>query len=393
MKLNKLLILWQKNNLITKEQSENIASFMKERQKEQFFRFVKWFFIIGAFWLVFGLIALIINFFELDFMERITKFILSVINAIVTPIYNLLEYLFHDNYVYFLAGLGSLALSFLFIYFAKKKTIDKNFDKLNLTLEQKQILSGKLVWETISCIFLAGFFMFFNRLIISSNCDYYNCAAKIFPFWHLIGAITFITIAYKLKRVMYLIFGLYFIMLFSGMFSGYGYACYWIGASRPVVQLLIGIILILIGYVSELKLELNPSEEEENLDIKELKEKFAQTYSWAGLLTGFIALWIISFWGFDLDYSKYHSSASDAELWIANILFIACSILSMYWGAKNEKKLFFNYGLTFLIIETYTLFLSRLWGDLPFALASLILGAMMITTGKLIVKIYVKKCT
>ncbi|MBQ3432392.1 MAG: hypothetical protein IJG23_06355, partial [Clostridia bacterium] len=102
----------------------------------------------------------------------------------------------------------------------------------------------------------------------------------------------------------------------------------------------IGFILVLIGYIAEMKLGKND----------EIGERFAQTYNWVGLLTFFIAMWIISFWGFDLSYD--HVSPSNADLWFANILFIASSIGAMYYGAKNEHKLFFNYGLIFLIIET-----------------------------------------
>ena len=68
-KLNKLLNLWQQNQLITEEQNKKIYEFMKEQRKENFFRFLKWLSIIGAMWLVFGVIVTIINILELDFMH------------------------------------------------------------------------------------------------------------------------------------------------------------------------------------------------------------------------------------------------------------------------------------------------------------------------------------
>ena len=53
-KLNQLLHLWEKNGLVTSEQCAGIAEFMKRRREEQFFRLIKWLFVLGAFWTLFG---------------------------------------------------------------------------------------------------------------------------------------------------------------------------------------------------------------------------------------------------------------------------------------------------------------------------------------------------
>ena len=379
-KLNKLLNLWEEKQLISSEQNKNISEFMKERQREQFFRFIKWFFIIGAFWLLFGFIATIIQFFDLSFMEKIRDFIVSAYIYLTEPIMSILRNIFGDNLGYFIGGSACFILSWVTFYINQKLKQRSDVDSLNLTETQKSILKNHLWVEVIFCILFSAGFILFNKLLVPPHADYYNYSTKILPLWHMLGAGAFITMAYKFAKVSYLLFGLYFVSLSVGMLSGYDYACYWIGASRPVVQALVGFILILIGYIAETKIT----------DNDELKERFAQTYNWVGLLTFFIAMWIISFWGFDLSYYS-HARASAGELWFANILFIASSIGAMYYGAKNEHKLFFNYGLTFLIIETYTLFCSRLWDKLPFATASLLFGVMLITTGKLLIKIYLKK--
>lgn len=378
-KLNKLLNLWEVNGLINSEQNKNISEFMKERNKEQFFRFIKWFFIIGAFWLLFGFIASIIQFFDLSFMAKIKDFIVSAYLYLTEPFMNILENIFGENLGYFIGGVACFITSGVVFYIYNRLKQRTDVDKLNLTEAQKAVLKNHLWLEVIFCILFSSGFILFNKLLIPAGADYYNYNDKIFPMWHLLGAVSFIVMAYRFSKVSYLLFGLYFVSLSVGMFSGYGYACYWIGASRPVVQALVGFILVLIGYIAETKLGEND----------EIGERFAQTYNWVGLLTFFIAMWIISFWGFDLSYD--HVSPSNAELWFANILFIASSIGAMYYGAKNEHKLFFNYGLIFLIIETYTLFCSRLWDKLPFAAASLLFGLMLIITGKLLVKVYLKK--
>ena len=379
-KLNKMLNLWEKNELITSDQNKNILEFMKERQKEQFFRFIKWFFILGAFWLLFGAIASVVQFFDLSFMVHIKEFIINVIAAITDPLIKFLHNIFGHNLGYFLGGFACYAFSILALYFSGKLKSDSIIEKLNLTDSQKLILKGNLWLEIVGCILLSAGFMLFNHLLIPDNMNYYEATFKIFPVWHLLGAITFITLAYRLSKVSYLLFGLYFVTLTVGMLSGYGYACYWIGASRPVVQALVGFILILIGYITDM----NAPEDDE------IKQRFAQTYTWVGLLIGFIALWIMSFWGFDFSYNSHHI-ATTGELWASNILFIVACLGAMYYGAKFEQKIFFNYGLTFIIIETFTLFCSRLWDKLPYAVASLAFGLLLIGTGKLLVNIYLKK--
>ena len=63
----------------------------------------------------------------------------------------------------------------------------------------------------------------------------------------------------------------------------------------------------------------------------------------------------------------------------------------MYYGMKSEQKIFFNYGLTFILIETYTVFCTRLFSIMPVGIASLILGLLLFMTAKLLKNIYIKK--
>ena len=390
MKLKKLLNLWQNNNLISQEQSENISTFMKERQKETFFRFLKWLSIIGAFWIVGGLIATLYNLFELDFMQKFLKIVLRIFSTvflflnehIFSPVHNLVLSLFGDNYGYFYWGITTLILFFLFNWLSIKTSTNKNVDKLNLSEEQKSILKNNFTFYTIASISLAATFCFFNMLLIPHG-SYYS-TSKIFPLWNVLGAITFIGLAYKYSKAIYLLFGIYFISLSVGMFSGYDTACYWIGVSRPLMQIFIAIIILLIGYITTIKIKDDDSDERVYI-----KEKFSSIYNCTGLLMLFLALFIASFWGFefDLNNGKY----SNAEIIFANVLFIVTSIWAMYYGTKTENKLYFNYGLTFLILETYTLFCSRLWGLMPFGIGALLFGVLIVVTVKVLKKIYIKK--
>lgn len=394
-KLKKLLKLWQTNELITETQVDNILEFMKERQKELFFKMIKWFIIIGTFCTVFGVIGTIINLMELDIFHKIAlaigKFfstiwifivqylIIPIHTYIIHPFCMFIDKLFGTNKQHFYIGSYSLIIVSILFYIGSKLEPKKEIEELNLSDEQKNVLKSNWVLDTLTCIFLTTTFMSYNEMLLP---DLYT-STKIIPIWNMLGAVTFMVMAYGLKKNIYLIFSIYFISLSVGMFFGSSHACYWISASRPVIQILVAIILLLIGYISQLKLDLTKSTN------TYLQEKFADTYNWTGLLMLFIALWIASFWGFGSD--EIFASASNRELWFANILFILASVAAMYWGAKSEQKIFFNYGLTFLIIETYTILCGRLWSYLPVGFACLLFGSLLIGTGKLLQKIYLKK--
>ena len=385
MNLNKMLNLWQKNNLISQEQKEDITTFMKERQKENFFRLLKWLSVIGAFWIVGGVIATIYNLFELDFMQKIWEFVSKIfetgfmflIKYIFSPIHNFILSLFGKNCGYFYWGVISLISFFLFNWLSIRTSTNKEVDKLNLSEEQKNVLKNNFTFYMIASISLASTFCFFNMLLIPHG-SYYS-ESKIFPLWNVVGAITFIALAYKYLKAVYLLFGIYFISLSAGMFTGYSMACYWIGVSRPLMQIFIAIMLLLIGYITTMNITDSGSEEDNYI-----KEKFSSIYNWTGLLMLFLALFIASFWGFEFDLNG--GKSSNLEIIFANILFIATSIGAMYYGTKIENKLFFNYGLTFLILETYTLFCSRLWRLMPFGVGSLLFGLLIVGTVKIIKK-------
>ena len=90
------------------------------------------------------------------------------------------------------------------------------------------------------------------------------------------------------------------------------------------------------------------------------------------------------------DLNMHFDEGSAFEIWVANILFIAASVGAMFYGSKTEQNIFFNYGLTFLIIETYTI-CGRLASHLPEGLATLMFGGLLIITAKYLKKVYLKK--
>ncbi len=380
-KLKKLLNLWQENNLISEEQNNNISEFMKERQKVTFFRLLKWLFILGGFWLCFGIIATIINLLELDIFKPIFDFIVScsksvgafLMNYIFTPIYNLIHRLLKDGTAHFFWGILGLLFFFVFNYFATKKPSENKVDDLNLFDEQKYSLKNNFVMDIFACLSLSFCFVNWNAAFMGNDFE------KSFPLIYILGAIAFIIMAYKFAKDIYLLFGILFIAGSVGFCALYWHATYAISVSQPVIQILVGLLILSIGYITDLKLQLEDKEDF-------IKEKFMSTYNWTGLLFIFVALWVATFWGFGAGYNP-----KDSEIWLANILLILVSVGAMYVGTRYDKKIFFNYGLVFLIIETYTVFCSYIWENLPAGIGALLFGGLLIGTGKMLKKVYFEK--
>jgi hypothetical protein len=116
---------------------------------------------------------------------------------------------------------------------------------------------------------------------------------------------------------------------------------------------------------------------------------FGRTYEWTGLLFIYLSLWIMSIWGFTFK-EHYWISPKASELWIANLLFIAASLFTLFYGAVKEDRMFFNFGLTFFIIDSYTLFFSHVWATVGSAVGSLLLGIMLIVTGYILRDLWLK---
>lgn len=379
-KLKRLLNLWQENNLISEEQNKNISEFMKERQKVMFFRLLKWLSILGGLWLFFGIIATIINLLELDILKPVLDFLVNCFKSIGTflmtyifmPIYHFAYLLFKEGAANFFTGIVGLIFFFIFNYFATKKSKKIEVDDLNLSEEKKYSLKNNFIMDIFACLSLSSCFMNWNTAFMGDNFE------KDFPLVFILGAIAFIIMAYKFAKNIYLLFGIFFVASSVGLCAFYWHATYALSVSEPIVQILVGLLILAVGYITDLKLQLSKNE-------NFIKEKFMGTYNWTGLLFLFLALWFATFWGFGSEYNPKTS-----EIWAANLLLIFASIGSMYIGVKSEKKIFFNYGLTFILIETYTVFCSYIWENLPAGVVALLFGGLLIGTGKILKKVYFK---
>ncbi|MEW5896033.1 MAG: hypothetical protein AB1650_09815 [Candidatus Omnitrophota bacterium] len=378
--VKKLLNLWANHDLISDQQKEEIFLFMKERRRIQLLRLIKWLFIIGAFWIFFGFIALVkmIN-------PQILKNILDLLRQILRPLIAFFEYVYQtlekylgDNANFVLFAAVAFIVAGFFFWLGSRRRRQENLAGLKLDYFAESSLRSAMVFFVLGYIAIGAAFSFLNHLLLPADKYYYYSGAKVVPYFYFCAVAFYLFSAYRLKDQIALLFGIYFIGLSVGCFSGYTHACYWLGISRPVLQVFTAVILILVGFIHILA------------GKKEYQEYFGRTWQWTGLLMGFLALWTMSIWGMVQDVNSWHSPGA-AELWFANILFISAALGSMGYGAKSEDALFFNYGLVFLIIATYTIFFSHLWATLGSAVGSLALGIMLVATGHMLRKIWLGK--
>ena len=362
-KLVRLLTLWRREGLISDDQSVRIAEYMKAQRHQQMLKFIKVLFVLGAFWLVVGLIATVKL---ID--TRILLVIWNFICNIFTPIVNWAKWVAgEEGYVYFLSGFGCIFIWGL-CHILGKRLQERSAVEINrLGLWSQPEL--RLGTTTLTCGYIAAAigFQLFDGLRQLFYTGHGSKNEIVIPYFSFLAVTFFLYIAYRMKDQIALLFGIAFIGYAVGFFTAYCDATYLIGVQLPAIQLLIGVLLMFVGL----------------WHVEKIREKeghyfflFGRTYQWTGLLFIYFSLWVMSLWGFT---DKGWTSA--IELWIANILFLGASLGAMFYGAFKEDRLYFNFGLTFFIIDTYTLFFSRVWATLGSAVGSLLLGVLLVVTG------------
>lgn len=365
-RLMRYLKKWQQNGLINEEQVAKIADYMKIEFHRQFLRLIRVFFIIGAFWIFFGIVASL-KLINIEILKAIGRFLYNL----VKPIIDLARLIFPEHYQEILGGIACLIGWGIFHWLGLRlrRRSDLKTTELGF-LQEKEFRLGTASF-TLGYILASCGWALFNQIIYPL--DAYNYWGKdiIFPLFSFIGMVFFFVIAYLLQDQIALLFGIGFLAHTIGLFTAYYFACYVLGVRLPAIQLIVGLLLIFVGLWHI-----------EKVRGKETNFKFlfGRTYQWTGLLFVYLALWIMSIWGITLR-QDYWVAPKAVELWIANILFIAASLGAMFYGAVKEDRMFFNFGLTFFIIESYTVFFSRIWETVGAALGSLIFGIMLIVTG------------
>lgn len=374
-RLMRYLRKWQQSGLINEDQVVKISDYMKIERHRQFLKLIKILFVIGAFWLFVGVVATL-RLINIEIFVVIGEFLYNL----VSPIIKLVKSLSPQHYGEILGGLGCFLGwgVFQWLGMVLRKKSDLRTTQLGY-FQEKELRLGTTSF-TLGYILASWGLQLFNYATYPKDPYLYLGKAAIFPLFSFLGIIFFMMIAYFMEDQIALLFGIAFLAHAVGLFTTYFTACYVIGVQFPAIQLLVGILLLFVGLFH---VEKSRFREDSFLFM------FGRTYEWTGILFAFISLWIMSIWGFTFK-ENYFISPMTHELWMANILFMAACLTSLFYGAVKEDKMFFNYGLTFLIIDSYTLFFSHVWSTLGSALSSLMLGVMLIVTGYILRDLWLK---
>lgn len=365
-KLKQYLKRWQSAGFISDEQAQRIAEDLKAESHRQFLKLIRVLFILGAFWLFIGTIATL-KLVNVDILIAIGRFLYQA----VTPLIALAKLISPERYGTLLGGIGCVVVWALFHWLGwrLRKRSDQELIRLG-HLQEKELRLGTSAF-TMGYIALSIAWECFNYAAAPSDLSAHWGKDVVVPWFSFVGMGVFLAMAYRMKDQIALLFGVGFLAQAVGMFTAYTFAAYRIGVQMPMIQLLVGALLLFVGLWHVEKVR---GRDDHAYFL------FGRTYEGVGLLFGYLSLWIMSIWGITWR-EHFWGSIPASELWVANLLFIAASLGALFYGAIQGDRMFFNFGLTFFIIESYTVFFSHVWQTLGTAFGSLTLGAMLVGTG------------
>ena len=92
----------------------------------------------------------------------------------------------------------------------------------------------------------------------------------------------------------------------------------------------------------------------------QIRKDFIKPTRIMGLLYLFVALWLMSIFGNYGDIQEW-KKVKQIELFYWSLLFGSATIASIYHGIKEGDAITRGFGITFLIINLYTIFFEYFW--------------------------------
>lgn len=366
---------WQKAGLINEEQAKKITDYMHAELNRQFLKLIRIFFILGVFWLIFGL-ATTLKLINIETLIAIGRFLYNL----VTPIIALAKLISPERYRQLLGGVSCLLGWGLFHWLGIKFRRESELTTTKLEFFQEKELQIGIASFTVGYILASAGWLFFSYMLYPTAAGGYWGKEFIFPLFSFAGTIFFLAIAYSMRDQIALLFGIGFLARTIGLFTAYFVVRYLLGVQHSVAQFIAGLLLVYVGLWHV---------EKARGKEKDFRYLFGRTYEWTGLLLLFISLWIMSIWGITYG-GRYWTAPIVYELWITNIIFIVGSLLTMWYGALKEDRTFLNFGFTFFVIEIYTLFFCYVWVMIGAAFSALLLGIILFVTGYVLRHLWLK---
>jgi len=165
----------------------------------------------------------------------------------------------------------------------------------------------------------------------------------------LLASLIYAAVALWSRSNLIWIFALLSLGGWMGAEAGYvsGHGMYYLGMDHPIRFVAFGALLTAAGLIVE-KAGRFPD--------------FARSTIVVGLLYFFLALWILSIFGYHLNFNHYIRSG-DLELVLWSIAFGLAALAAISYGLRFEHGTIKGFGLTFLGIALYTKFFEQFWDN------------------------------
>lgn len=193
----------------------------------------------------------------------------------------------------------------------------------------------------------------------------YSSGSGNWPALLLIDLVILIPLAYVLHNVLVLVLSAVVFFVWFGGFTGYSSAwgAYWFGMNYPLRFLLAAVVIILVSLLHRVS--------EKN--VLSNHRDFYKVWLSAGIYFAEMALWLLSLFGnFNMD--EHWRSHGNAELLLFNLLWTGGNIALVVLGTRYLVRMLRGYGVTFLIIQGYTLYFWHIAGELGIVLGSAVAG-------------------
>lgn len=211
---------------------------------------------------------------------------------------------------------------------------------------------------------LGGFALIGTSLVVGMI---FSDGSGNWPALLLIDLLILLVLSYVLGNVLLLtLCSVLFFVWFGGR-SGYesGWGAYWFGMNYPLRFLGASLALIAAGII-HLRREAG---------LLARYSGFAKVWISCGLFVAQMSLWLLSLFGsYDLIDGPWQL-AEDGELVLFNLLWALFSLSVLATGLRLRLGMLVGYGMTFFIIQLYTLFFTQLAEALGWLVSLLVAGA------------------
>lgn len=221
-----------------------------------------------------------------------------------------------------------------------------------------------LLWSRLSLELLGGLLAIGLTFTLGVL---YSSGSGNWPALLLVDLVLLLGLSYALCNPLLLVLSAVVFFSWFGGFTGYasGWGAYWFGMNYPLRFLAAALVMLAVAVIHQ-QSEAGPLARYRG---------FCKIWLSSGLYFAEMALWLLALFGnFDLASDWWHQPKL-GELLLFNGLWAGLNGALVWLGARWAMRMLTGYGVTFLVIQLYTLFFAHLAEDLGWLVSLLITGS------------------